>query len=191
LGQLPDELRTFLLRTAVADRICAPLAAELCLPIQPGEPAGAIHAPDAAGALPGALALLTLAERMGLFLVPLDTERHWYRYHALFAEALRYRLEQADPAVAASLRVRAASWLARPHTPPTEHTQPPSELALSQRELDVLRLLIDGSSNQDIARQLIIGVNTVKMHLKHLYGKLDAHSRAQAAAQARRLGLIS
>lgn len=192
LGQLPEELRVFLLRTAVADRICAPLCAELCLPTQPGEPAIGVHAPDIAGAH----TLLTLAERAGLFLVPLDAERRWYRYHTLFAEALRYRLDQADPALAEALRARAAAWLAK--HPDEHHAQPAdraqlaaaNELALSQRELDVLRLLIDGCSNQEIARELIIGVNTVKMHVKHLYDKLDAHSRVQAAAQARRFGLI-
>lgn len=60
----------------------------------------------------------------------------------------------------------------------------------SARELDVLALLASGKSNQAIADTLIIGINTVKMHLRHIYGKLDAHNRVQAIIQARALGLV-
>jgi len=61
---------------------------------------------------------------------------------------------------------------------------------ISARELDVLALLASGKSNQAIADTLIIGVNTVKMHLRHIYAKLDAHNRVQAIIQARALGLV-
>ena len=61
---------------------------------------------------------------------------------------------------------------------------------ISARELDVLALLASGKSNQAIADTLIIGVNTVKMHLRHIYVKLDAHNRVQAIIQARALGLV-
>ena len=66
----------------------------------------------------------------------------------------------------------------------------PANLVFSKRELDVLRLLADGRANQDIALALIIGVNTVKMHLQHLYDKLDVHNRVQAILRARALGLL-
>ena len=62
---------------------------------------------------------------------------------------------------------------------------------LSDRELDVLRLLADGQTNQEIALALCVSVNTVKTHLKNVYGKLGVHSRRQAAAQARKLGLVA
>jgi DNA-binding CsgD family transcriptional regulator len=61
---------------------------------------------------------------------------------------------------------------------------------ISVRERDVLALLASGKSNQAIADTLIIGVNTVKMHLRHIYAKLDAHNRVQAIIQARVLGLL-
>ena len=64
------------------------------------------------------------------------------------------------------------------------------QLLISSRELDVLALLASGKSNQGIADTLIIGTNTVKMHLRHIYAKLDAHNRVQALIQARALGLV-
>jgi ATP/maltotriose-dependent transcriptional regulator MalT len=62
--------------------------------------------------------------------------------------------------------------------------------SLSKREIDVLRLLAVGYSNLEIAQALVITESTVKMHLKHLYGKLDVHNRLQAVAQAQALQLI-
>jgi len=63
--------------------------------------------------------------------------------------------------------------------------------ALTERERDVLRLvLLDGASNREIARQLVLSVNTVKKHIANLYGKLNVQSRAQAIAKARLLQLL-
>jgi LuxR family maltose regulon positive regulatory protein len=53
----------------------------------------------------------------------------------------------------------------------------------------VLRLLVVGRNNQEIARELIISVNTVKYHIKHLYQKLGVSNRLQASEAARRLKL--
>jgi LuxR family maltose regulon positive regulatory protein len=61
---------------------------------------------------------------------------------------------------------------------------------LTERELDVLRLLAVGQSNPEIARTLYVEVNTVKTHVKSLYGKLGVHSRVQAVRRARELTLI-
>ncbi len=61
---------------------------------------------------------------------------------------------------------------------------------LSPRELDVLRLMSDGSENKQIARQLGITEATVKTHVKALYLRLGVRSRAEATATALRLGLI-
>jgi LuxR family maltose regulon positive regulatory protein len=61
---------------------------------------------------------------------------------------------------------------------------------LSDRELEVLRLLADGMSNRAIAHRLIVAVGTVKRHINNIYGKLDVHSRTQAVARARELELI-
>jgi LuxR family maltose regulon positive regulatory protein len=60
----------------------------------------------------------------------------------------------------------------------------------SGRELDVLRLLGTGQTNQEIAQALFISVNTVKTHLEHIYGKLAVGNRRQAVTRARQLGLL-
>lgn len=62
---------------------------------------------------------------------------------------------------------------------------------LSERELEVLRLIQAGLNNQEIAEQLVIATSTVKTHLNNLYGKIGVHSRTQAVAIARDLGLLS
>jgi len=61
---------------------------------------------------------------------------------------------------------------------------------LSERELDVLRLVASGRSNKEIATLLIIAVSTVKSHINNLYGKLGTHRRTQAIAIARELDLL-
>jgi DNA-binding NarL/FixJ family response regulator len=61
---------------------------------------------------------------------------------------------------------------------------------LTERELEVLRLVADGESNQDIARKLVVSLATVKTHINHIFGKLDAESRVQVVARARALGLL-
>ncbi|HOU15059.1 MAG TPA: LuxR C-terminal-related transcriptional regulator [Anaerolineae bacterium] len=61
---------------------------------------------------------------------------------------------------------------------------------LSERELDVLRLICAGKSNQEIADELFIALDTVKRHANNLYGKLGVSRRAQAIIEARKLGLI-
>jgi LuxR family maltose regulon positive regulatory protein len=60
--------------------------------------------------------------------------------------------------------------------------------ALTRRE--VLRLLLEGASNREIARRLVLSVNTVKRHVYNLCGKLGVQSRTQAIARARTLNLM-
>jgi LuxR family maltose regulon positive regulatory protein len=61
---------------------------------------------------------------------------------------------------------------------------------LSEREIEVVRLMAAGASNPEIAQQLVIATNTVKKHINHIFGKLSVTSRTQAVARARQLGLL-
>src|SRR5439155_4536716 len=61
---------------------------------------------------------------------------------------------------------------------------------LTAREREVLRLLVEGASNREIAEHLVLSVNTVKKHVSNICGKMGVRSRAQAIAQARSLDLL-
>lgn len=61
---------------------------------------------------------------------------------------------------------------------------------LSERELDVLRMIASGATNQQIASRLVITIGTVKSHINHLLAKLQAGNRTEAVARARRFGLL-
>jgi len=63
--------------------------------------------------------------------------------------------------------------------------------SLTVRESEVLQLLMDGASNREIARQLVLSVNTVKKHVLNICGKLNVQSRTQAIAKVRTLNLLS
>jgi LuxR family transcriptional regulator, maltose regulon positive regulatory protein len=91
LSRQPAQIRQFLARTAVLDRFCAPLCEAVT---------GSANAAD----------ILDVIERDNLFLVPLDDNRQWYRYHHLFAQVLRRQLANAEPAIAATLHRRASAW---------------------------------------------------------------------------------
>lgn len=61
---------------------------------------------------------------------------------------------------------------------------------LSERELEILRLIASGKSNQEISSSLFLAIGTVKKHTNNIYGKLGAGSRTQAVARARELGIL-
>jgi LuxR family maltose regulon positive regulatory protein len=99
----PEKIQGFLLRTSILDRLCGPLC-------------DAVLAGDAARDTPGQ-ETLELLERANLFVVPLDGERRWYRYHQLFSDLLRQRLLQDggppdgnDGGEVARLHLRACEW---------------------------------------------------------------------------------
>jgi len=73
--------------------------------------------------------------------------------------------------------------------PPSPHTGPLAE-PLTEREREVLRLLLEGASNREIARRLVLSENTVKRHVYNLCGKLRVQSRAQAIVRARTLNFL-
>lgn len=64
------------------------------------------------------------------------------------------------------------------------------DTALTPRELDTLRLLLQGKTNQEIADQMTVAVATVKMHLRNAFDKLGVRNRTEAAIKARELGLV-
>jgi LuxR family transcriptional regulator, maltose regulon positive regulatory protein len=61
---------------------------------------------------------------------------------------------------------------------------------LTERELEVLRLLATGAPNRAIAKQLVVTLDTVKRHLSNLFSKLEVANRTQAVTRARELGLL-
>ncbi|MBE9524656.1 MAG: LuxR family transcriptional regulator, partial [Chloroflexi bacterium] len=67
---------------------------------------------------------------------------------------------------------------------------PPGIEPLSERELEVLRLLAAGLTNRQIAEEIVVSISTVKSHVHHICVKLDASNRTQAAARARQLGFL-
>lgn len=66
-----------------------------------------------------------------------------------------------------------------------------NELGISKRELEVLQLMADGLSNQEIAEKLFVSLNTIKTHTSKLFEKLDVKRRTQAVEKAKRLSLIA
>ena len=91
LDRQDTQLRTFLRETSVLERLSGPLC-------------------DAVTGREGSQALLEQAERAGLFLIPLDEVRGWWRYHHLFADLLRARLQEKQPGRVAELHRNAAAW---------------------------------------------------------------------------------
>lgn len=67
--------------------------------------------------------------------------------------------------------------------------QPTLVESLSARELEVLHLIAEGLSNYAIAQKLFLSTSTVKVHIKHIYGKLEVNSRTQAVARLHELNL--
>jgi LuxR family maltose regulon positive regulatory protein len=63
--------------------------------------------------------------------------------------------------------------------------------SLSERELEVLHLIAEGLTNPEIAARLFLSIHTIKTHARNIYGKLVVHSRTQAVARARALGILS
>jgi LuxR family maltose regulon positive regulatory protein len=78
----------------------------------------------------------------------------------------------------------------RSYLPPAPPAQPLIE-PLSERELEVLQLIAEGLTNQEIADRLYLSLNTVKVHTRNINGKLGVHNRTQAVARARVLGILS
>jgi len=106
LSRQPEDVQTFLLRTSILERLCGPLCDEVMeIRDQESSLITAHRSP-----ITDSQSILEHLERSNLFLVPLDDERHWYRYHHLFADLLRARLQQAHPDIVTGLHLQAAQW---------------------------------------------------------------------------------
>jgi LuxR family transcriptional regulator, maltose regulon positive regulatory protein len=125
LRSLPDELRTFLGQTAILERLSAPLC-------------------EAVTGQPGSADLLRQVEQANLFLVPLDDQRAWYRYHQLFAEMLRSALRPPDRL---QHHQRAAAWYAA-HGFPHEAVKH----ALAAKDQDAAAPIICAAASQALDR---------------------------------------
>jgi len=91
LRRQPSDIREYLLKTSILERMTGPLC-------------------DAVTGRADSQTILTELERANLFLVPLDDERRWYRYHRLFSDLLRSRLAQTCPDQIPALHCRASEW---------------------------------------------------------------------------------
>ncbi|HET9912356.1 MAG TPA: LuxR C-terminal-related transcriptional regulator [Anaerolineales bacterium] len=91
-----SNINTFLLQSSILNRLCGPLC-EAVIDADPAKPVGG-------------QAMLETLEQMNMFLIPLDEERHWYRYHHLFADVLKKRLEHQFPHLLPELHRRASQW---------------------------------------------------------------------------------
>jgi LuxR family maltose regulon positive regulatory protein len=98
LSRQSEEVRRFLTRTSVLDPLCG----DLC---------------DAALEQNGSRAMLEALERANLFLVPLDDQRQWYRYHHLFGDVLEAHLRHEHPEEVVGLHLRASGWYAESGQP--------------------------------------------------------------------------
>lgn len=141
LAQLPEHVYTFLLQTSILDRLSAPLC-------------------DAVTERTDSHNMLELLERMQLFIIPLDDEQRWYRYHHLFADMLQNRLQRLGSDVVGELHRRAYIWHAREGLISTA-----IEHALIARDFEEAAALLE----QYIASQALSGeVNTRKRWLNAL-----------------------
>ena len=100
LRRQPERIQEFLLQTSILDRMCGPLCDAV---VDQSAGSDGIDQRDEQ-------ATLEVLQRANLFVVPLDDERQWYRYHHLFAELLRARLAETQPDLIAELHQRAATW---------------------------------------------------------------------------------
>jgi len=162
LDRQPPLLREFLLTTSVLHRLSGPLC-------------------DAVTGNPGGQELLETCERVNLFVVPLDDDRRWWRYHHLFAELLRSRVDRRPQEFVRELHRRAAGWheahglidQAIDHA--TASGDPAWAMRLIERHADELLLRREGATLRRMLAELPAGVDASRR-------VLVAHARTAAYA---------
>lgn len=128
LDRQPESLQAFLLRTSILDRLCGPLC-------------------DSVLAEADSQAILEQLDQSNLFLTPLDGVGYWYRYHHLFADLLRARLQRSHPEMIHGLHLRASQWY--------EEAQLPEEAiqhAFAAKELERAAWLVERSAIDILSR---------------------------------------
>lgn len=124
----PEHIRVFLEKTSILSRFTAPLCAAVT---------GDESSPQ----------ILSDLDRRNLFLIPLDEHREWYRYHHLFAELLRHRLQQTSNADLPDLYRRASDWCAQ-----NKYTEEAIDYALQAQQLPRAAQLVQA----EILRRLLV-----------------------------------
>ncbi len=140
MNRQPPRVRQFMLRTSILDRFTAPLC-------------------DAVVGISNAADVIDVLERENLFLVSLDDNRVWFRYHHLFAEMLRSQLAQTEPGIVPELHERASAW----------HR-------------------LRGSVEEAIGHAFSAGDAAVDLIARHWYGFVDAGRLATVRAWIRSIG---
>jgi LuxR family maltose regulon positive regulatory protein len=207
LSQQPPEVARLMGATATLDQFCAPLCDAL-LELDAGPGAAEMNGDE----------FIARLQKDNLFLIALDTKYRWFRYHHLFQQLLQEQVNRHwHPEEIAALHSRASTWFtendisddAKKHTPAafregehrtladatvdesqTPHPQPLIE-NLTNRELDVLDLLVQRLTNKEIAEKLFLSTTTVKGHLQNIYGKLNVSKRHEAVEKAKKIGILS
>ena len=174
-------------------------AVQLTLSLQPDVVLMDIHMPDGDGLQATASIRQEAPKTSVVMLTASETDEHLYE--AVRLGAAGYLLKSLDAAElfdlldgvsrgeAALTRAMAARVLKNVARRTANANR--GEEALTEREVEVLRLVARGLSNPDIAGQLNITVNTVKVHLRNILDKLQVENRTQAAAFAVRSGLVT
>ena len=147
----------------------------------------------AAAAPDVAIVMLTASEDVDDLFAAIKAGARGYLLKNLESIELRGMLEavaRGEAAVTPAIAARMLTELARPDAPAADPGRRDPD-RLTDRELDVLRLIVDGLRNKEVAGELGISENTVKFHLRNILDKLHAQSRAEMVARAVREGLLT
>jgi len=149
LQQQPEYVQEFLLKTAVLNQLTGPLCDALT-----GERDGQ--------------AVLESLEHANLFLVPLDNERCWYRYHHLFADLLRNRLAQGQPDLVPRLHQQASDWYIANGRPDdaVRHALAANDFERAARHIELARRTMDLTNRLEPWRQWIKALPESVVHLR-------------------------
>lgn len=157
LRQQSEAMQSFLLRTAILDKMCAELCADLCVE----------HLPAQRSDIEEAQLTLQNLEQANMFVLALDDQRHWFRYHQLFADALRTHLRQHEPELYHSLHRQAMHWY---------------ETQLAQGKTDLIHAAIEHG--------LTAALYTRVAELLRIHGEYMLWERGETHALGRWLGMI-